>query len=470
MCGHIGIVNREKVLMNSEKLLKFFYQGLYCDAVRGQHGTGICAVESDGTYRMFKRALNSSDFLELATTKKIISDNDNVFLMGHNRHATHGSHITENTHPFVNSNVTLFHNGTLTSHNSLNAKKTFSVDSDAISHLLAHSDNKAKSLEELKGAYALVWYDDEDESINFARNSDRTFYLGSIKGSNSLVYASEEGLINWLATRNGIEIDRIEPLEVGKLVSIYLDPTKELKVDSFTPYVTPTTIYSGSSYYTTKYSEIPKIPGVKINDVVLVRPKEWVSYNTGPQTSPNQRYGFLRCTYKEGIYFHMSGVSEAESNKYLDKNYSMSILSIISEKLGYGKLLSELTNTEVLAVKLREIESVDKDKVITIQTKKDEEKLVDLKKYLEKKGFNRNEYTSLTDDELKKDDELSSYDYSLVKGPNGRYISETEFIKKSQGGCSNCSDDILLEDAEKTRWDFEGNPYCPDCASFYNIT
>jgi len=409
---------------------------------------------------MFKRALTSSDFLELSTTKKIINDNNNVFLMGHNRHATFGAHTTENTHPFVNEEITLFHNGTLSSHSSLTPGKTFGVDSDAVSYILSQSTNKAESLGQLKGAYALVWYDENEESINFARNEDRSFYFGYIKNSKSLLYSSEKGLISWLAERNNIEIEKIEPLAIGKLVSIFLDSEKKVKVIPFTPYTAPTTVYSG--YYSKGVTPTVKMEGVSTGDIIMVYAASWNSYNNANPVNAT-KYGYLKCHYKDDIYFNVSGISEKDKSKYLDKNYTFKITAITDAKAGYGTIIKELTDEEYVANKLKEIDTIEKDKVITIQSKKEEIKKGDLKDYvkntLEKIGF-----TKLTKEELE------YTDYSLVKGPGSTYISETDFLKRVQGGCSNCTDDILIMDAENTVWDYEGNPYCPECAAFFNIT
>lgn len=459
MCGNIGVVNREKLIMASEKLLKFFYQGLYCDAVRGQHGTGICAVDDDGVIRTFKRALTSSDFLELSTAKKIMSDNDNVFLMGHNRHATTGNHTTENTHPFTNDNITLFHNGTLTSHKELNPGKAFTVDSDAISYLISNSEDKIGALEKLTGAFALVWYDSTDQTINFARNDERTFYIGKLKDSKSLVYSSEAGLIHWLCARNNIEVEEVAALVAGKLVSIPLDPNKEVVVTPFTPYIAKSVTYPKYDYYNYASNKQPVIPGVKVNDVVVVVPLIWTPYNAAV-TSPSS-YGNLSCGYKDGITFDVSGVRKTEVEECIDKLYNLQVLSIRGEKQGFGKLLQPVVVTDKI--------TIEKGKVIAIQTKKVEEKLVDSKSLIEG-SLKRLGYTPLTEDERNENPWDSDYDdFSVVKGPGRTYITETEYLKRTIGGCANCTDDLLLEDAEKIKWDFEGNPYCPECAIFYNI-
>jgi hypothetical protein len=467
MCGHVGIINREKIRLHSEKLIKFFYQGLYCDAVRGQHGTGILAVEGNGTQKMFKRSLTSSDFLELSTTKKIISDNDNVFLMGHNRHATYGQHTDDNTHPFVNDNITLFHNGTLSDHSKLNPGKTFGVDSDAVSYLLANSDDILTDLGRIKGAYAFVWYDDIDESINFARNSERTFYFGLIKDSDSLLYASESGMIEWLAARNNIVLEKVTHLGPGELVSIYLDSERKTTISHFTPHVAANT---WRNYTTTSYEYPKKAPssmsmeGVSINEILLVEPIEWVSYNTGPQQSPNQRYGYIQCRYKNDIYFNMSGVPESEKGKYLGKNWTLRVVSITEAKLGYGILTKELSDDEFIQEKLK---LMPKSEVIITEPKNAEAEIIALEKTkteeVKKIGF-----TPLTKDEVEVDDYFDDDD-SYVKGPSGRFISVAEFRKKVQGGCVNCSDNLVPADAHIVSWDLDNNPYCPDCAAFYNV-
>ena len=63
MCGIVGFINRETTYKDKESILKWFNQALYCDALRGKHGTGVVAVNKSGSVITHKRALQASDFV-----------------------------------------------------------------------------------------------------------------------------------------------------------------------------------------------------------------------------------------------------------------------------------------------------------------------------------------------------------------------------------------------------------------------
>jgi predicted glutamine amidotransferase len=450
MCGHFGIINREKNILNSDKLIKIFNQGLYCNSVRGQHGTGVCAINNKGEVKIYKRALNSADFIELPTAKKIINDNNNLMLLGHNRHATYGSHTDTNTHPFKNYNITLFHNGTLKSHTTLNPGTPFDVDSDAISYLLSGGEDIKKSLEKLNGAYALVWYDEELKTLNFARNDERTFYIAETK-SGSVIYSSESKLIEWLVDRNDVDIDKIYALAPGIHVSYPLDAKNEVTYTDFKPYKIDYKDYYIKGY---KYNSDLKslIPDVKTGSIIIVKGIEWCNYSNSVERKPDT-YGFISCLFKEDIYFNISGVKLSESTIYIDKQLELKVNSITSDCLGYGTFIRVVEDTVISGQIINIKKSVENSLKDIISKSKE----LDL--YVEE------EYSFSSDIDVDKE----TLTLNMVKGANGRYITIKEFLRKVKNGCSNCTEDISVDNAYSTYWDDCDNPYCPDCASFYNI-
>ena len=104
MCGLVGIAST--VLNVNDK--KCFSQLLEVDAVRGHHSTGIFGV-GKGYSDMYKRALNSQDFLQLKRADDIINHTKVNVLVGHNRWATKGAVNHRNAHPFKHGNITLVH-------------------------------------------------------------------------------------------------------------------------------------------------------------------------------------------------------------------------------------------------------------------------------------------------------------------------------------------------------------------------
>ena len=328
MCGIVGVINREKIFNDKQDMIKIFNQLLYCDNLRGKHGTGVVLVDKDGGVASYKRALSAPDFLEHSFTKKIIDDTDNIFFIGHNRWATKGAHTTDNTHPFNYNYIHLVHNGTLDYFKGLNPGKNFDVDSEALTYYLSHAEDKIKALETFEGAYSLVWYDELEETLNFARNAERPMYFASLDKSDSWLFGSEPGLLRWIANRNGYGVLEVKSLEPGKLLSVSLDPKVKPKVLEFTP-------KKKTVGYTTHISN-------KQDDLVG-REIDLYFSKYEPYTSTNTATGKLIGKY-HGIQLTLHSVKKKDIDKYLNKNVKVKIKNIYysgTEKTGSIEIVTQ---------------------------------------------------------------------------------------------------------------------------------
>jgi predicted glutamine amidotransferase len=240
MCGHFGVIFgvNETVIMKN-KLREYFKQAILTGDLRGGDGVGLMSITNANTY-VFKRCMNASEFRQLKEVDSLLTNQKVIALLGHNRKSTFGAKTDTNCHPFNYGTITLFHNGTLEYDKKIQG--VYPVDSEYISDKLSKKEDyagKVKVLESLEGAYSLVWYDVSDDTVNFARNKERPMYMATV-GNGSMVYASEKGMIQWLCERNGVEITAITSSEVGKIISISLDPdlkdsTDKIKVFDFKP-------------------------------------------------------------------------------------------------------------------------------------------------------------------------------------------------------------------------------------------
>ena len=367
MCGHVGIINRELTKTGSDRLIKVFNQALYCGALRGTHGTGILGVELDGKAIYYKKAMSSSDFIELTKAKGIINGT-NEFLCGHNRFATQGGHTAENSYPFYHGNVVMFHNGTLDSWKWMSPGKTFAVDSECLTYAISKSDDIIKTLESIDGAFSLVWYDTLSKTLNFARNKERPMFFGVVKGTGSIIYASEEGMIEWLAARNGVDLVNVTQTEVGKLISIPLDNKVKVKLTKFIPKVEDLTWnkyynYPKSEKYKDNNLKTYNIPPSKNDELVgvkeaLVDIKSWDPYN---ETVSNNRWGRLVGTYK-GVVIRVASISESIKDKYIGKKVIVNITSA-TDKEAYGSLIRLADEEDITINQL--VDSDDKVKLLS---------------------------------------------------------------------------------------------------------
>lgn len=109
-------------------------------------------------------------------------DNKPSVVAVHARAATIGDVSTENAHPFVTTNLIGMHNGTVSG--KFKGKDDYGTDSEAIYQLIDEIGLKPAIKEiGVSAAYALVWYDMRDHSLNFLRNSQRPLHFYQSAGT-----------------------------------------------------------------------------------------------------------------------------------------------------------------------------------------------------------------------------------------------------------------------------------------------
>lgn len=227
MCGLVGVFGDLGI---SEK--KIFSTMLQLDVIRGKDSTGIFSVDDKGECEVHKLAITPTDFLETSAAQRLITHADSA-LFGHNRAATRGKVNRSNAHPFQHGAITMMHNGTLRSVYNLDSHAKFDTDSEAIAYNLSiiEPDEAPTLIEKLNGAFALIWHDARDNSINIVRNSERPLhYMETVRGD-AVYFSSELGILYASATREGFNIDDdptryIHEIPVGKMYKLTMDGKK----------------------------------------------------------------------------------------------------------------------------------------------------------------------------------------------------------------------------------------------------
>lgn len=220
MCGLVGVVSNSLTFQTN----KVFKQLLYMDALRGPHSTGVATDNKDNEVSVYKRALMSSDFLQLDAANTLINSISGSFLMGHNRYATQGSINDDNAHPFTYGNVTLCHNGTLTDQTTLPDHEDFEVDSENIAWAMGLAKEPEEVISKLHGAFALTWYNDHELKFYIVRNSERPMWYAIDKEKSNYYYASERFMLEAALTRNSIKYD-IKEVKAGELLTFDMSKT-----------------------------------------------------------------------------------------------------------------------------------------------------------------------------------------------------------------------------------------------------
>lgn len=220
MCGIVGCAG----LLNI-KHERAFKNMLILDSLRGVDSTGMMSVDRQGIAATAKAVGNPFNLLESRAFAHTMQGFHSV-LLGHNRYATTGKVNVRNAHPFEFDRVIGVHNGTLKNKSYLDKGHSFDVDSEALYHHI-NKLGVEDAIKGLDGAWALVWYDQVENELNFLRNKERTLYVSTTK-DRALFWASEAWMIEAAASREELEYSKPELLPVDQLHTIPLMNTGEL--------------------------------------------------------------------------------------------------------------------------------------------------------------------------------------------------------------------------------------------------
>lgn len=194
MCGLVGIGG--DLSLKDEKIIQCL---LLWDYFRGTDSTGLAAIRKTGEPVIAKIASHPLDFFDTGKFKTANSAYSSQAFIGHNRAATRGVVNAVNAHPFTYGDITGAHNGTLdvSCVRKLEEElgETFTVDSMAIFAAI-DKFGVEKAVGMLEGAWALVWFDKKDGSLNFLRNDKRPLWYAYSADFKKVFWASEYLHIN----------------------------------------------------------------------------------------------------------------------------------------------------------------------------------------------------------------------------------------------------------------------------------
>lgn len=214
MCGHVGMAGDLNGTYE-----KAFKQMLVFDSVRGEDSTGILGVKKHDLeeYNIAKQVGNPFEVMNTMASRDIFMGSSRI-LLGHNRYATQGKVNKANAHPFDFDTLVGAHNGTLNNKWQLDDAQRFDVDSENLYHHIEKNGLEA-AMRIAQGAWALVWWDKIENTINFLRNKERPLYY-TLAEDKVLAWASEDWMLDVAMQRNGIKYNAVEEFEVGMLYSV----------------------------------------------------------------------------------------------------------------------------------------------------------------------------------------------------------------------------------------------------------
>lgn len=204
MCGLVGVFGR--VTTNDEKV---FEDLLQVDVLRGPHSTGVALLSRTNLDKSKEPEILKGTLLP----QEIIGHKDYkkntrtlmALMMGHNRFATRGKITPQNAHPFQHGHITLTHNGTIVGLQKFPKHNNFETDSETIAHAIS-KEGIDEVWSKLTGATALVWWDNQEQSLNFLKNDRRPLMFAYGEDETTVYWASESWMIRSITQRRKVEL------------------------------------------------------------------------------------------------------------------------------------------------------------------------------------------------------------------------------------------------------------------------
>ncbi|NIP41351.1 MAG: hypothetical protein GWO28_01225 [candidate division Zixibacteria bacterium] len=455
MCGIVGLIG-EKFKPDHRDV---FHQLLYMDALRGRHGTGVVEVHKSGATGVMKRAIPSVDFLDLRTYDKFrhYTIGDLRLLLGHNRHATAGGISNQTTHPFQHGPITMVHNGTLRTQYQLPKSTQFRVDSENIAYALSDI-GVAETVKNLNGSFSLVWYNSDDHTVNFVRNSERPMFIAKIRDENQWAFASEKYMLLAALERNNFEWEDV--FQTDELVHY----TFELEDDSFELTTKKLEEHKYVSTYRSRDSNrrnqnhvesqttsalLDKI-GLRMGRRIKFYTEDFIPYSL----SRNPDLGILTGWMADDPWDRVLVFSADRPKLPMGTEVSATVC-------GYRDVLN--TKEEERGVVCNPKTLVE-DNVRSFPGAKQE---LLPKPQSDSGKSNVNEEIAETIIHLSSAKSESKFKYhedQCYRGPNGILLTGEQFDDLVKGGCSNCTGNIHPHQCDSVIWIDSRTPLCPDCA------
>lgn len=464
MCGIVTVFGSDMGPVHGQVMKDL----LILDQVRGMHATGVLKVDSQGNVLVKKEPVNGATFVSDTDNKAFVTTlSSSRGIIGHNRWATMGTLVAENAHPFQHDHITMVHNGTLDSQDTLatdEANKSFEVDSNQLAFTLSQWGVQ-RTVRQTDGAFVLAWHDQTENSFNFVRNSKRPFWLAKVTGKDVYIGASEKWMIEVACARQktAVTVDEPQELPIGQHVKYVLGKGAYANKTS-RPVVTPVTFmpynetfygswgagvggnynYNSRPARTTQVYTAPKTAGARNNTVKtelaalgLTVQQEVSAYLTYFRPYPGSSdamegrrigvaYGCLDNLQGPNIPCAVHAVNEKD---FIMGEYEAVVSSIQHNLRDYdGALLKDCVLLQGL--------------LLTKSWETEQDKLVD-------------------DPDQPCDDEVDA-STMYVYGPSRALITTQKFEQLTVHGCGLCTTDIFEEEDEDISWEND-TPICQDC-------
>lgn len=495
MCGIVGFINNDMTTKYAETVRTVFHQLLWHDTQRGPDGTGVLVVnggKDNMQSTMYKSALWAPEFLGGNSYNRIIGRRLDWarLAIGHNRATTRGRVSNDNAHPFEHKHITLVHNGFIPNPDNYVPKEyRHEVDSFAACYNIAER-GEIEGLQYIPFQGVLVWWNEKDKTLNMARNEHRTLYCVGVDGHDTLFYASEWRMLDWILDRNGLKPEtkyklltpwnhfKFDPMKPKEWVRSSFQKPLSLSIRSThgSGATTATGFSSTTNGQATGQSQTASTSGSKEDDDLArsfpkrpdqvtdaeIRRIETQFRNLTPKQ--RNKYGIPNGANK--IRKVCAKIANSGLDSYLGQRF-------IVYPDGYAPYKNQRKNGVIFGTKR------DSDIRVEIpnSSPEDFDRLRD-DKYLFGTVVNVKKQKTgwvlvaalIPLDAYKEElqDEPEEKQEQMLPGPTGQQIPLSKFMALCQTGCGNCSGFINPNYANDMLW-FAGEPICHICASDEDI-
>ena len=207
MCGLAGVAGN-----TSAKIRDAFLDLLLITQLRGRDATGIFTVKADNSTAVCKEVGPPDNLFDRKSFDDCLRGVPKV-MAGHCRAKTVGDNNRLNAHPYDYDNVVGMHNGTLKNYYSMEGYDYKRTDSYTLYHNVdRYGIDMTMSAIDEDGAWALVWWDKNENRLNFLRNDKRPLWFAWTKDKTAVFWCSEP----WMFSAVSRHVDLWDGKEEGK--------------------------------------------------------------------------------------------------------------------------------------------------------------------------------------------------------------------------------------------------------------